>query len=66
VLSLPACSSIPSNDIKADISYSGKSVVFSQFATLTITLESDNFSGNVWLEKANVRDGLILELKDHK
>jgi predicted secreted protein len=65
-LVLASCSFIPSNDIKADMSYSGKSVVLSQFGTLTVTLESDIYSGSVWLEKSNVRDGLVLELNDHK
>jgi predicted secreted protein len=66
VFSLSACSFVPANDIQADMSYSGKEVVLSQYGPLTVTLESDNPSGSIWIEKANVRDSFILELKDHK
>lgn len=48
------------------MSYSGKEVVLSQFGPLTVTLESDNPSGSIWIEKANIRDNSVLELKDHK
>jgi predicted secreted protein len=66
IFSLSACSFVPANEIKADLSYSGKEVTLSQFGPLTVTLESDNPSGSIWIEKANIRDSLILELKDHK
>jgi predicted secreted protein len=63
---LLSCSFVPPQELNVDISSSGKKLVLSQYGILTITLEYDATSGSIWIEKTNIRDSFILELKDHK